>query len=166
LKDHRLSLVAGFAMALVTLALVGYQLSLAPPASAAAKATTLHKSQSKVAPRNIKKANPLVRLTVTELVRNYAKGRTKTVCSLLTAKLRKALGGSAKCAATIRRTRSSTPISKATIKKIAFRSARTLATVTGYLNGNRKQRLSVVLKWEGGRYRLDHSVSALSGILR
>jgi len=165
MDTHRFPLI-GVALVIGALTLAGFQPSLFSTAAAATKASAVHESHGKAAPRNIKKANKLARLAVTELVRNYAKGRTKTVCSVLTAKLRKALGGSAKCAATVRRTRSSTPISKATIKKIAFRRARTLATITGYLNGNRKQRLSVVLKWEGGRYRLDHSVSALSGILR
>ena len=146
------------------LAVAGFQPSLLPTAAAAAKATAVHESHSKAAPRSVKKANKFARLAVTELVRNYSKGRAKNVCSGLTAKTRKVFGGSAKCVSTVRRTRSSVPISKATIKKIAFRRARTWATVTGYLNGNRKQRLTVVFKWEGGRYRLDRSVSALSGL--
>jgi len=125
-----------------------------------------YSAQAKAAPRSAKKATSLARLAATQLVTSYAKGRTKSVCDNLTAKTRKLLGGSAKCASTVRLTRIATPISKAAIKKIAFRSARTWATISGYLNGNRKQRLSVVFKWESGRYRLDHSVTALSEILR
>ena len=164
MKDHRLSLAVGLVITLAALA--AYQPSLVPPASAATKVTTPHKGQSKAAPRSLKKADSLARVAATELVKNYAKDRTKSVCDGLTANTRKVLGGAAKCASTIRLTRISLPISKATIKKIAFRSARSWATISGYLNGNRKQRLTVVFKWEGGRYRLDHSVSALSGILR
>jgi hypothetical protein len=162
-KDHRLLLVVGLAM---TLTLAGFQSLLVPTAAVAAKAVTLHESQSKAALRSVKKANTLARLAETQLVRNYAKGRAKSVCDSLTAKTRNALGGVAKCVSIVRLTRISTPISKATIKKIVFRRARTWATISGYLNGNRKQRLTVVFKWESGRYRLDHSVSALSGILR
>jgi hypothetical protein len=150
----------------MTLTLAGFQSLLVPTAAVAAKAVTLHESQSKAAPRSVKKANTLARLAETQLVRNYAKGRAKSVCDSLTAKTRNALGGVAKCVSIVRLTRISTPISKATIKKIVFRRARTWATISGYLNGNRKQRLTVVFKWESGRYRLDHSVSALSGILR
>jgi hypothetical protein len=163
LKDHRLSLVVGLVVTLAALA--AYQPSLVPPASAVAKVTTPHKRQSKAAPRSLKKADSLARLAATELVRNYAKGRTKSVCDGLTANTRKVLGGAAKCASIVRLTRISTPISKATIKKIAFRGARSWATISGYLNGNRKQRLAVAFKWEGGRYRPDHSVTPLSGLL-
>jgi hypothetical protein len=166
MKNHRLSLVVGLTMAFAALALAGFQSSLVPTATAAAKTATRHESRSKAAPRSVAKAQGLARLAVTQLVRNYAKGRAKSVCSGLTAKTRKLLGGAAKCAAIVRLTRRSTPISKATIKKVVVQSGHSLAIVSGYLNGNRKQRLTVVLKWESGHYRLDRSVSALSGVLR
>lgn len=148
-----------FAVALLlvgALALAGSELLLGPSGAQAARA--------KAAPRSVKKATKLARQSATQLAGDYGKGRSAKVCAGLTAKARKSLGGSAKCALTVRRVASVKRISKITIKKIAFRRHRAWVNVSGYLNGNRKQRLVVAFKWEGGRYRLDHSVSSLIGL--
>ena len=160
MEIHRVPLI-GLVLVLAGLAFASYQ----PSAAAAANSTAVQQRHSKAAPKSITKAASLARLAATQLVTNYAKGRANSVCNGLTAKTRKLLGGASGCASRVRGVRSATPISKVKVTKIAFRSARTWATMSGYLNGNRRQRLSVVFKWESGRYRLDHSVSVLSGLL-
>jgi hypothetical protein len=117
-------------------------------------------------PRTVKKAQKLVRGSATQLVRNYAKRRVKVVCNGLTAKARKSLGGSKRCRARVRALTASVRISKVKIKKVVLRNKRRSATVTGYLNGKRKERLVVVFKWEKGRYLLDHAVSKFRNLLR
>jgi len=153
------------ALVLGGLAFVGYQTSLAPTAAAAVKATTLHEGHSKAAPLSITKAKRLASLSVTQLVKGYAKHDAKSVCNGLTAKMRKSLGGGSSCVSKVQRASSSMPISKATITKVTFRRNRTWANISVYLNGNRKQRLTVAFKWESGRYCLDLSLSALSELL-
>jgi len=164
MRIHRLPLI-GLALAFGAVAFAGFQPSLAPTAAAAVRSTAINKGHTKAPPRTVKKAKRSVSLAVTKLVGNYAKRRAKTVCNSVTIKTRKLLGGSS-CAATVRRVRKAKPISKVKIQKIAFRRARVWTNVTGYLNGQRKQRLTVSFKWEGGRYRLDHSVTPLSRLLR
>ena len=160
METHRLPFI-GAALTLGVMAFAGYSLSLAPVATAAPKTTAIHKSHSKAAPRSVKKATRLASVAVTQLVKDYGKGHAKIVCNSLTAKARKSLGGSAKCAVTVRHVRSIRPVSKLKIKKIVFRGARVWASVDGYLSGNRKHRLTATFKWEGGRYRFDHSLSTL-----
>ena len=162
MANHRLPLI-GVALTLGVLAFAGYSLSLAPAAAAALKTTAIHKSHSKAAPRSVTKAKRLAGLAVSQLVKDYGKGHAKIVCNSLTAKARKSLGGSAKCATTVQHVRSIRPVSKLKIKikKIVFRRARVWASVDGYLNGARKHRLTVTFRWEGGRYRFDHSLSTL-----
>lgn len=160
LEIHRLPLI-GLVLVLGGLAFASYQ-----PSVATANATAVQQSQSKAAPKSVKKATKLVRQSATQLAKDYAKGRAFNVCTGLTSKARKSLGGGDSCVLKVKRATGVKPISKISIKKVVLRSARTWATISGYLNGNRTQRLSVVFKWESGRYRLDHSVTALSGILR
>ena len=160
MATHRLPLI-GAALTLGVLAFAGYSRSLAPAATAAVKATAIHKNHSKAAPRSVKKAKRLASLAATQLVRDYGKGHAKTVCNSLTTKARKSLGGVANCTTVVRYVRSIKTVSKLKIKKIVFRRARIWASVDGYLSGARKHRLTVTFKWEGGRYRFDHSLSTL-----
>jgi hypothetical protein len=154
-KNHLLP----FAVALLiagTLALVSYQLPLG--------LVSAHAAQGKAAPRSVKKAMKLTRQSAAQLASDYARGYAKLVCAGLTAKARKSLGGNSSCVFKVRLATGSAPISKISIEKIAFRRSRVWADVTGYLNGNRKQRLVVAFKWEGERYRLDRSLSSLRGL--
>ena len=160
MATHRLPLI-GAAVTLGVLAFAGYSRSLAPAATAAPKTTAIHKSHSKAAPRSVTKAKRLASLAVSQLVKDYGKGRAKTVCNSLTAKARKSLGGVANCTTVVRYVRSLKPVSKLKIKKIVFRGKRVWASVNGYPSGDRKHRLTVTFKWEGGRYRFDHSFSTL-----
>jgi len=141
------------ALALGGLILAGYSAALAPAAPASVRAAVVQKAT----PGNAANAKRLARLAATQLVKDYSKGRVTNVCNNLTAKFRKTLGG-ASCAAKVRTARRASPISKVAVTKITLRSARSWANVSGYLNGKRTQRLTVALKWEGGKYRLDHFV--------
>lgn len=123
-----------------------------------------HAARAKAAPRSVKTATKLIRQSATQLTKDYAKGRALNVCTGLTAKARKSLGGGVGCVTTVKRVAKLKPIKKISIKKIVLRRNRAWADVSGYLNGNPKKRLAVAFKWEGGRYRLDHSLSTLAGL--
>jgi len=147
------------------LALAGNESALAPaPAGAQAKAVSGQRAPS--APRTLTKATKLIRQSATQLAKDYSKGRANAVCAGLTAKALKSLGGSKSCALKVRRVAKLKRISKINIKTLVFRRNRASVNVGGYLNGKRKQRLSVAFKWERGRYRLDRSISSLSGLFR
>lgn len=121
-------------------------------------------AQAKAAPRSVKKATTLARQSATQLTKDYAKGRALNVCTGLTAKARKSLGGDVSCVTKVKRVAKLKAIKKISIKKIVFRRNRAWVDVSGYINGNPKKRLAVAFKWEGGRYRLDHSLSKLTGL--
>ncbi len=154
-KKHRFSIVVVLLL-IGALALASSELSLGPLDVQAARAIT--------PPRSIKTAKELARQSAIRLAGNYAKGQAKIVCTGLTAKARKSLGGKSGCASKVRLVRKAKPISKINIKKIVIRRNHVWANVSGYLNGDRKRRLAVAFKWEGGCYRLDHSLSALTGL--
>lgn len=143
-------------------ALAGSELPSAPMGALAAKNKAAHRSHAISAPRKVAKAEKLARRSISRLVSDYDKGHAKSVCTGLTAKARKTLGGNVGCVSKVRLARGSKPISKVSIKKIAFRHDRVWANISGYLNGDRKHRLVASLKWEDGRYRLDLSLAAVS----
>lgn len=155
MRNHRSPVIVTLLL-VGALAFTGGELLLGPTSAYAAK--------GKVTPRNVKKANKLVRQSAAQLAKNYAKGRGKAVCTGLTAKARKSLGGSASCVLKVQHAAKLKLIKKISIKKIVFRRQRSWVNVSGYLNGNRKQRLAVAFKWEGGSYRLDHATSTLAGL--
>jgi len=147
------------------LALAGNESALAPaPVSAQAKAVSGQRAPS--APRTLTKATKLIRQSATQLAKDYSKGRAKAVCAGLTAKALKSLGGNKSCALKVRSVAKLKRISKINIKTLVFRRNRASVNVSGYLNDKRKQRLSVAFKWERGRYRLDHSITSLSGLFK
>jgi hypothetical protein len=162
-KNYRLPIAVAL-LATGALAVASYQLPLVPTSALAGQHTAIHAGRKAAAPHSIKTAKELARQSVTRLAGNYAKGHAKKVCSGLTAKARKSLGGDSSCASKVRLASKAKPISMISIKKIVFRRDYVWADVSGYLNGNRKRRLAVALKWEGGRYRLDHSLSTLKGL--
>ncbi len=162
MKRHR-SRIAVALLLIGALALIAGELSLGP-ADARARGKVISGRQASSAPRSDRKATALVRLSATQLARDYAKRRAYSVCTGLTAKARKSLGGADGCARNVRRVAGIKRISKITVKKITFRRSRAWANVAGYLNGDSKHRLVVAFKWEGGRYRLDRSLTTLEGL--
>jgi hypothetical protein len=162
-KIHRLPIAVALLL-IGALALASSELALGPASAQAARANAVYGKRAPSAPRNVKKAKKLIGQSAARLAKNYARGCTKAVCTELTAKALKSLGGSKSCALKVRRAAKIKPISKISIKKLVFRRNRAWVNVSGYLNGNRKQRLALAFKWERGRYRLDHSISTLSGL--
>ncbi len=148
------------------LALAGNEPAPAPGNAQAAQAKAVSGQRTASAPRTLTKAKKLIRQSATQLAKDYSKGRAKTVCAGLTAKALKSLGGSKSCALKVRRVAKLKRISKINIKTLVFRRSRASVNVGGYLNGKRKQRLSVAFKWERGRYRLDHAITPLSGLFK
>lgn len=118
----------------------------------------------KVAPRSVKKATQLTRQSAARLTKDYAKGRAYNVCTGLTTKARKSLGGGVSCVLRVKRVAKLKPISKISIKTIVFRRNHARVDVSGYINGNPKKRLAVAFKREGGSYRLDHALVTLKGL--
>lgn len=165
MRTHRLPIAAAL-LVVGAMTFAGFHLPLAPTVALAAQSASMRAGRLPAAPRAAAKATKLARQSVTQIARSYAKGYANIVCADLTARTRQLLGGKSSCAAKVRLARESEPISKISIKKIAFRSKRAWASVSGYLNGNRKRRLVVALRWEAGRYRLDHAVSGLESLFR
>ncbi len=163
MKIHRLPIAVALLL-IGALALASSELALGPASAQAARANAVYGKRAPSAPRNVKKAKKLIGQSAAQLAKNYAKGRGKAVCTGLTAKARKSLGGSASCVLKVQHAAKLKLIKKISIKKIVFRRHRSWANVSGYLNGNRKQRLAVAFKWEGGSYRLDHATSTLAGL--
>jgi hypothetical protein len=162
-KNHRFPIAAALLL-IGALVLASTELALRPEGAQAAQAKAACTKRAPSAPRSAKKAQKLIRRSTAQLARNYAKGHATIVCTSLTAKALKSLGGSASCVLKVEIEAEVKPISKITIKKLVLRRNRSWVNVSGYLNGNRKQRLAVAFKWERGRYRLDHSLSTLSGL--
>jgi hypothetical protein len=154
-KKHRFRIFVALLL-IGALALASGELSLGPLDAHAARAIA--------APRSSSTATKLASQSAAQLAKDYAKGRAYNVCTGLTAKARKSLGGGDSCVAKVKSMARVKRISKIGITKIAFRGNRVWANVSGYLNGDRKSRLAVAFKWEDGRYRLDHSLSSLSGL--
>ncbi|MHB8059946.1 MAG: hypothetical protein ACYDHO_03845 [Gaiellaceae bacterium] len=147
------------------LAFAGSELAFGPATADAAQTKAAYgQKRAPSPPRSVKKATKLIRLSAAQLAKNYAKGRTKAVCTGLTAKALKSLGGSKSCALKVRSAAVVKRITKISINKLVFRRQRSWVNVSGYLNGNRKQRLAVAFRWERGSYRLDHATSSLAGL--
>lgn len=114
------------------------------------------------APKSAVKAQRLVRRSTIEILGQYKRGHAKQVCSLMTRKARKSLGGDKSCIVMVKFASTAYPIGRVTIKKVSFRLRHAWANVSGYLNGSRSRRLAAVFKWEQGRYRLDRSLTDYS----
>lgn len=161
MKLHNFPIAVAF-LVVGAFALAGSSLPLAPTGALAAKNKAVHQRQATSAPHTVAKAKKLARQSVLQLVGSYSEGRAKSVCTDLTAKARKELGGNVGCVSKVRLARDLEPVSKIVIKKIVIHRNHVRASIVGYLNRDRKHRLVAPFEWEGGRYRLDLSLSALS----
>ena len=108
------------------------------------------------APRNGKAALKILRADVMKIARDYSHTRYRAVCSDLTKSERTHLGGMTTCTYTIALIHLLVPIKKFTITAARLSRARLQASVSLYINGNKRHRIHAVAKWEGGAYRLDH----------
>ena len=101
----------------------------------------------------------LVRADVRKLAGNYEHKRYRAVCSDLTARERRQLGGTTKCMLKVTLLNSLSPIKRFTIAKVGVNRSHRQATVVVRINGSRKR---AVFLWEAGKYRLDHYVGKAS----
>jgi hypothetical protein len=123
---------------------------------AAITAATIKEGPNAPAPHSGKKALKILHADVMKLARDYSHNRFRAVCSDLTRKERNHLGGTSKCMLAIAVLNAFVPIRKFTITVAKLAKGHAQGTVSLYVNGNRKHLVHAVVKWEGGRYRLDH----------
>jgi len=123
---------------------------------AALTAAPIKEGKSTPAPRSGKKALKILHVDVQKIAHDYSHKRYRAVCSDLTAKERKHLGGTSQCMLKIALINAFVPIKKFTIVSARLGKRATQAAVSVYVNGNKKHVIHAVVKWEGGRYRLDH----------
>ena len=91
-----------------------------------------------------------------KIAHDYAHKRYRSVCSDLTKKERRHLGGTSKCMLAIAVLNVFVPIKKFTITAATLAKSHAQGAVSVYVNGNKKHVVHAVVKWEGGAYRLDH----------
>ena len=91
-----------------------------------------------------------------KIAHDYSHKRYRAVCSDLTQKERKHLGGTSQCMLKIGLINAFVPIKKFTIVAAKLAGSDMQAAVSLYVNGNKKHVVHAVVKWEGGAYRLDH----------
>jgi hypothetical protein len=122
---------------------------------AALTAAPIKEAKPTPAPRSGKKALKILRADVMKLAHDYAHKRYRSVCADLTAKERKRLGGTSNCMLAIALVNHYVPVKKFTITAAKVAKGNTQGTVSLYVNGVKKHLVHAVVKWEGGRYRLD-----------
>jgi len=108
------------------------------------------------APHRGKEALRILHTDVLKIASDYRHKRYRAVCSDLTMKERRNLGGMSQCTLKIALINAFVPIKKFTIVAAKLGRGAKQAAVSIYVNGNKKQLVHAVVKWEGGRYRLDH----------
>jgi hypothetical protein len=108
------------------------------------------------APSSATKALKILRRDVLKIAHDYKHKRYRAVCSDLTKKERKHLGGTSKCMLAVAVLNAFVPIKKFTITTAKVTNSNTQGKVSLYVNGNKKHLVHAVVKWEGGAYRLDH----------
>jgi len=107
-------------------------------------------------PRNGKAARKILRADIAKIAHAYSHKRYRAVCSDLTKRERKHLGGMSSCTHKIALINAVVPIEKFTITGTRLAQRRMQATVSLYVNGDKKHLVHAVAQWEGGAYRLDH----------
>ena len=133
-------------------------------ALAALTAQPITEGRTGPAPRRAAKAMKLVRADVRKLAGNYEHKRYRGVCSDLTARERRHLGGTSKCMLQVTLLNSLAPIKRFTIVKAKLDRRHRQATVALIVNGNAKRVLHAVFRWEAGLYRLDHQIGSLPSL--
>ena len=107
------------------------------------------------APRSGTKALTILRADVMKLASDYSHKHNRAVCSDLTKRELKHLGGTSQCKLTIAVLHLFLPVKKLTIASARLAKSHLQGTVSVYLNGNKKHLVHTVVMWEGGQYRLD-----------
>ncbi len=123
---------------------------------AAFTAAPIREARNTPAPHAGKKALRILHVDVMKIASDYKHKRYRSVCSDLTKKERKHLGGTSRCMLEIALINAFVPIKKFTIAAAKLGRGGKQAAVSIYVNGNKKHLVHAVVKWEGGQYRLDH----------
>ena len=146
------------AAAIAVAAVLAFTVSPISPqtAWAALTAAPIKEKPNTPAPHVGRKALKILRADVMKIASDYKHKRYRAVCSDLTKKERKHLGGTSQCMLKIALINAFVPIKKFTIAAAKLGKGAKQGTVSVYVNGNKKHLFHAVVKWEGGQYRLDH----------
>jgi len=146
-----------FASATVIATVLAFTVSPISPqtAWAALTAAPIKEGRNTPAPQS-SQAFRLLHKDVMKLAKDYKHKDYRGVCADLTKKERKKLGGTSQCIMKIAVLNAFVPIKKFTIVSTRLVKNDMQALVSLYVNGKKKQLVHAVVKWEGGRYRLDH----------
>jgi hypothetical protein len=148
--------LCGVAAALAVATVLAFTVSPISPqvAWAALTAAPIKEKPNTPAPPSAK-ALKILHADVMKIASDYRHKRYRAVCADLTKKERKHLGGTSQCMMKIALVNAFVPIKKFTIVSAKIGRGARQAAVAVYVNGNRKHVVHAVVKWEGGRYRLD-----------
>jgi hypothetical protein len=124
-------------------------------AEAARSAAQLKERSNAPAPRSGKKALKILRADVMKIASDYSHKHNRAVCSDLTKKERKHLGGTSNCMLTIAVLHIFLPVKKLTITSATLAKGHLQGAVSVYINRNKRHLVHAVVMWEGGEYRLD-----------
>lgn len=119
-------------------------------------ASPIKEGRNTPAPHSQRKALTILRADVMKIASDYAHKRYRAVCADLTKKELKHLGGTSQCMLKIAVVNAFVPIKKFTIIAAKLAKGNVQGTVSVFVNGIKKHVMRGVVKWEGGRYRLDH----------
>ncbi len=155
MRKRALLLVAAVAAVAAVLAFTVSPIS-PQTAWAALTAAPIKEGPNTPAPRNSTKALTILRTDVMKIAHDYKHKRFRAVCSDLTKKERKHLGGTSKCMLAVAVLNAFVPIKKFTITTATLTKGNAQGKVSLYVNGIKKHVVHAVVKWEGGAYRLDH----------
>jgi hypothetical protein len=129
-------------------------------ALAALTAPAIKEGPTGPAPKSAARARKVLVKDVKKLAGDFAHKRYRSVCSDLTAKQRRKLGGTKGCMLKVELLNVSTPIKRLTLVKAKINRRHTRASLTVRINGSSKHVLKGVFRWEGRRYRLDRESGA------
>ena len=157
----RRALVLSLAMVALALGLAAAVSPISPAAALAdLTAQSIKEGPTVRAPRSAARARKVLVRDVKKLAGDFAHKRYRAVCSGLTAKQRRKLGGTKTCMVKVELLNSSASIKRFTLIKAKINKRRTCATISACINGSSKRVLKGMFRWEGRKYRLDRESGA------
>jgi hypothetical protein len=157
----RRALILSFALVAVVLGLAAVVSPISPTAALAdLTARPIKEGHTAPAPRSVARARRILAADVKKLAGDFAHKRYRAVCSDLTAKQRRKLGGTKTCMVKVELLNSSASIKRFTLVKARINKRRTRATISARINGSSTRVLKGMFRWEGRKYRLDRESGA------
>ncbi len=144
----------------LALAVVAAALPISPAAAMAVAGKPTVKRPTRPAPHSAAKARKVLVADVKKLGRAFAHEQYRSVCSDLTTREWRTLGGQKPCLRRMQQLNSPTLVKRFTVVRATLDRRRTRAAVSVRINGSKQRVLKGVFKWEGGKYRLDHQTGA------